>query len=243
MRTRSDNSIAGKIRKRIEKDGPDKIWTYADFRPLSPLAVAAALSRLFREGTIRRIRKGVYYSPAKTRFGELSPNVASVADAVLKAKGIEWKASGLPAYNGLGLTTQVSPVLTVDVADSIRSLEVGRTGKLRLRSVRSIEGQTDEERVILDALRDISRIPDSTPAEVVGKIKKMLAENRVSFDRLARHSVNEPPRIRALLGAIGSDIGANSHILTKLKKSLNPMTTFHLGLREALPLAREWQIR
>jgi hypothetical protein len=243
MRTRSDSSIAGKIRKRIEKGGPDKLWTYADFRPLPLLAVAAALSRLFREGTIRRIRKGVYYSPAKTRFGELSPNAASVADAVLKAKGIEWKASGLPAYNGLGLTTQVSPVLTVDVADNIRSLGVGRTGKLRLRSVRSLKGQTAEERAILDALHDVSRIPDSSPAEVVSKIKNMLAEKRISFDRLAKHSISEPPRIRALLGAIGSEIGANPRTLARLKKSLNPMTTFHLGLREALPSGREWRIQ
>lgn len=242
MRTRSENSVAGRVRKRIEKGGPGKLWTYADFSPLPLMAVAAALSRLTREGAIRRIRKGVYHSPRKTRFGELAPDPTNIAAAVLKSKGVEWKASGLPAYNGLGLTTQVSPVLTLDVPGKIYSLKTGSDAKLRLRMGTTVRGLADKERAILDAMRDLSRIPDSSPAEAASKIRDLFAAKRFSFNRLARRSLNEPPRVRALLGAIGSEVGASRRALAVLRKSLNPMTTFHLGLSAALPAAREWRI-
>jgi len=240
---RSENSVAGKVRKRIESGGPGKLWTYTDFGTLPSLALAAALSRLTKEGTIRRIRKGVYYSPKKTRFGEISPDPTSVAAALLKDRGIDWKPSGLPAYNGLGLTTQVSPTLTLDVPEKVYSLRTGSDAKLRLRPGVSVRGLSDKERAVLDALRDLRRIPDSSPAEAASKIRDLFVAKRFSFNRLARRSLNEPPRVRALLGAIGTEVGADRKTLVALRKSLNPMTTFRLGVSEALPNAIEWRIQ
>ena len=85
------------------------MWTYDHFAGLPKFAVAAALSRLARKRIIHRVRKGVYYAPRKTRFGETVADPAAVTAAILKRRGIAWRVSGLPAYNGLGLTTQVSP--------------------------------------------------------------------------------------------------------------------------------------
>lgn len=243
MRKRSENSVASIVRKGIEDGRPGELWTYANFKTLPPMAVAAALSRLFRAGTIRRVRKGVYYSPRKTRFGELAPDSTSVAATLLKDKGIDWKPSGLPAYNGLGLTTQVSPTLTLDVPEKIYSLKTGTNAKLRLRPGVSVSGLSDGERAVLDAMRDLRRIPDSTPAEAARKIRDLFVAKRFSFSRLARRSLSEPPRVRALLGAIGTDIGADRRAITTLRKSLNPITTFRLGVSEALPTAKEWRIQ
>lgn len=232
------------VRKRIERGGPGKVWTYADFRSLPAMAVAAALSRLSREGTIRHVRKGVYYSPRKTRFGELAPDAAAIAGAILVGKGIEWKPSGLPAYNGLGLTTQVSPSLVFDVSKRIGSVRTGSDMRfLRFRFRETVSGLSNDERAMLDALRDVRRIPGSSPGETAGKIRDLFMTRRFSFNRLARHALKEPPRVRAVLGAIGSEIGADRKTLARLRKSLNPMTTFHLGLRGALPAAREWRIQ
>jgi Family of unknown function (DUF6088) len=242
VRTPSENSVAGKVRKLLEKGGPGKLWTYTDFRPLPFLAVAATLSRLAKEGEIRRIRKGVYYSPRNTRFGELAPDATSVVAAVLKSRGVKWRSSGLPAYNGLGLTTQVSPILTVDVPVRIYSLTTGSNTKLRLRPRTLVDGLSNTERAALDALRDLPRIPGSSPAETASKIRNLFAAKRLNFNKLARRSVHEPPRVKALLGAIGSELGADHKTLAALRKSLNPMTTFHLGVSEALPHAREWRI-
>lgn len=243
MRTRSESSVAGKVRKRVEKGGPDKLWTYADFSSLPFGAVAAALSRLAKEGIIRRVRKGVYYSPKKTRFGELSPDPATVAAVLLKNRGIEWKPSGLPAYNGLGLTTQVSPVLTLDVPVKVYSITTGAGAKIRLRPRTTVRGLSENERAALDALRDLPRIPGSSPAEATVKIRDLFAAKRLSFNRVARLSHKEPPRVRALLGAIGSEIRADQKVLTTLRNSLNSMTTFRFaGLNAVLRSASEWRI-
>lgn len=243
MRTRSRNSIASKVKARINAGGPGSLWTYSDFRPLPLLAVAVALSRLVKEGAIRRIRKGIYYIPRKTRFGELTPDAASVAAAVLKHRGVEWKASGLPAYNGLGLTTQVSPVVTFDVPEKIYSLKTGTDVPVLLKTGTRVSGLTNSERVALDALRDLHRIPDTTPAEAIGKMVDLFRTGRISFNRVAERSFNEPPRVRAVLGAIGSEIGASPRTLTRLRKSLNPVSAYGFGLANALPHAREWRLR
>lgn len=249
MRPRDNNSIAGRLRRKIADGGPGTLWTYADFRLLPPLAVAAALSRLTKEGVVRRVRKGVYYSPKKSRFGELKPDPREVMAAVFKSRGIEWKPSGLAAYNGLGLTTQVSPTITLDVPRKIYSLEIGPgnkahvTANVKLKVGRTVSGLSDEERVILDALRELRRIPDTSPAESVSKIKDLFATKKGSFSRLAVRALDEPPRVRAILGAIGNEIGASRSALVALRKSLNPITTFNLGLGTSLPTAHDWRIK
>ena len=53
-------SVAHAVRSRIQQAGFDRLWTYADFRGLAPMAVAATLSRLVKAGQLRRIRRGVY---------------------------------------------------------------------------------------------------------------------------------------------------------------------------------------
>lgn len=227
----------------IERGGPDRLWTYADFRSLPMAAVAAALSRLAGEGTIRRVRKGVYYVPRSTRFGETVPDADAVAVAVLRSRGVKWKPTGPAAYNGLGLTTQVSPTTTFAVDRNVRSLRVGIGAKVRLRPASVVRGLESEERAALDALRDIRRIPDTSAGEAVLKLKDLLVSRRLSFNRLAIHARREPARVRALLGAIGSALGAKKTVLLTLGKSLNPTTSYRLDVANVLPAAREWHIR
>jgi predicted transcriptional regulator of viral defense system len=118
------HSIATKVRKRIEHGGEDRLWSYPDFRGLPPLAVAAALSRLSKgpNGLLRRVRRGVYYVPKKTRFGESKPELSHVMAHLLRHRGIAYSPTGTAAYNGLGLTTQVSPRITYRVNRPVRSV-------------------------------------------------------------------------------------------------------------------------
>ncbi len=242
MKTRSPNSVATRVLRLVERGSPDKVWTYEDFRSMPVMAVAAALSRLTKEGVLRRVRKGVYYLPRETRFGDTYPDPPRVAAAVLKRRGIAWKPSGPAAYNGLGLTTQVSPRVTLDVDRGIRSLRVGSDARLTFRLAPTVRTLDARERAVLDALRDLRKIPDTSPSEVVRRISDLFATKRLSFNHVALHSLKEPPRVRALLGAIGGNLGGKRAILNKLKKSLNPTTSFRLGISEVLPTARDWHI-
>ena len=249
MRKSSTNSIATKVRKRIERGGEDRLWSYPDFRGLPTMAVAAALSRLSKgsDALIRRVRKGVYYVPKKTRFGETKPELKHVMTHLLRHRGIAYSPTGTAAYNGLGLTTQISPKITYRVNRPVRSIDPGGDTfgikSVTLRPSYAVEGLDSSELVILDALKDLRRIPGATPTETIGRIVSLIASGRLSFNRLARLARHESPRVRALVGAIGNHIGADKNALASLKKSLNPLTTFHLHIGKALPNADDWRIR
>ena len=236
-------SVAHRVLNRINKGGEDRLWTYRDFIDLPGLAVAATLSRLANNGRIRRVRKGVYYLPRVTRFGTTSPDPINVTAAVLKSRGIAWKPSGPAAYNRLGLTTQVSPTPTFAVERKVRLASAGSRTTLKVRPATVVRGTSADELAVLEALRDLRWIPDSTPERVLARIGELFRSRRVSFERVARFARKEPPRVRALLGAVGSTIGSRRKVLGGLKDSLNPLTHFSLGLSGKLENAREWNIR
>jgi hypothetical protein len=248
MRKPSKTSIATKVRKRIERGGKDRLWTYPDFRGFPTLAVAATLSRLSKgpNALIHRVRKGVYYVSKKTRFGETKPELDRVMANLLLSRGIAYSPTGTAAYNNLGLTTQVSPKITYRVNKPLRSIEPGRDFNVKSITLRPscvVEGLHSSELTALDAFKDLRRIPGTTPAETVARIVNLIESERLSFGRLARLARRESPRVRALVGAIGSHIGASSSVVAGLKKSLNPLTAFHLDIRDALPNAAEWRIQ
>jgi hypothetical protein len=236
-------SVARTVLNRIKKGDEDCLWTYRDFADLPSLAVAAALSRLTKKGCIRRVRNGVYYVPRVTRFGTTTPAPPRVAAAVLTRRGIAWSPTGHAAYNRLGLTTQVSPTTTFAVGRKVRLASVEPSIRLLLRPAAAVRSANADERAVLDALRDLRWIPDTTPENVIARVSDLFRSNRISFARVARFARREPPRVRAVLGAIGSSIVADPNILEELKGSLNPMTHFSLGLSDKLATAREWNIR
>jgi hypothetical protein len=248
VRKASANSIATKVRKRIEQGGEDRLWSYPDFRGLPTLAVAAALSRLSKapNSLLRRVRRGVYYVPKKTRFGESKPELDRVMAHLLRHRGIAYSPTGTAAYNGLGLTTQVSPRITYRVNRPVRSVNPGgdffNVKSITLKPSYQVEGLASSELATLDALKDLDRIPDATPADTIGRIMDLVRSERLSLKRLVRLAHHEPPRVRALVGAIGSHLGA-SKTVAGLRKSLNPLTSFELNLGSVLPNAAEWQIQ
>jgi hypothetical protein len=239
MRT---GTISKTIAHMVDRGGVDRLWTYRDFKPFPESAVAAALSRLKKRGFLVRVRNGVYYRPRGSRFGTTVPEPTRVAEAVLRRRGIPAVSSGLPAYNALGLTTQVSSVPTFAVRGSVGSLRTGRKSKIRLRPVSNVYGLKPEERIVLDSLRDLRSIPDTRPEEVLRKIAALFREGRVRYERVVRAARTEPPRVRALVGLLGTIIGADHAILEKLRSSLNKATKFKYGLVRVFPDARAWGI-
>jgi hypothetical protein len=54
---------------------------------------------------------------------------------------------------------------------------------------------------------------------------------------------SEPPRVRAMLGAIGQQIGQPGKVLARLRSTLNPLSRFDFGILTALAHALEWQAK
>lgn len=237
-------SVAAKIQQRILRGGGDRLWGMRDFLDLdtaTAAGVAATLSRLSREGCLRRIRRGVYYRPGKTAFGETQPAAEAVAGFLLRDR----KAVRTGEFNRLGLTTQMSNVLTSASDRTVRMKGVGSVG-LRFvnRALALQKGIRAGERTVLDSLRMLERIPDATPEQVLSRLVRLIEQGKLDFDRLARFALAEPPRVRALLGAIGETVGVDAGKLVPLRKSLNPITIYRIvGASHVLENSGAWNIK
>ena len=62
-------------------------------------------------------------------------------------------------------------------------------------------------------------------------------------ERLLKVGQSEPPRVRAMLGAIGQQLGQPESRLSALRKSLNPLSRFDFGNLAVLEHALEWQAK
>ena len=63
------------------------------------------------------------------------------------------------------------------------------------------------------------------------------------FERLLKIAPEEPPRVRAMLGAIGQQLGQPAGRLAELRKGLNPLSRFDFGILTALEYAGQWQAK
>lgn len=220
------------------------------------MALAAALSRLVKAGELIRVRRGLYYWSKATRFGPSRPDPEALVDAALRARGADPVSSGAGEYNRLGLTTQVSGAVTRATRrrvprDLVSDLLPGIALHTSERPLAEQPGIRAEERTALDALRDVARIPDARPGDIVRRLLALLRAGHLDYARLARFARAEPPRVRALLGALGDELRATgagarapATAVHALRASLNPLTSFAIpGVRAELSRAADWKIK
>lgn len=233
----SARSAAQVVRKRVLRNDA-RFWKHSDFRGLPPAAVATELSRLTRDGELERVSKGVYYRAVPTAFGASLPSATAAAAA---AVNVPLYPAGLSAANMLGLSTQ-NPG-RAEYAIPGRSRPAALAGSIihtgRPVARRKLSG---EDGAILELLRERGRSSDLPPKETVGRIKALLADVE-RYQRLADAAVEEPPRVRAILGALGQDLDMPAKPLEKLRDSLNPLSRFDFGALRTLRHAAEWQAK
>src|ERR1019366_4140033 len=105
--------ISQVIKQRIATKGPGSLWGITDFSDLSVIAVAQTLSRLVKQGTLIRVRKGIYYYPKKTVLGLSFPSVIDVISKMSSHQKTKNYLGDTSAFNNLGLTTQVPAQLVI----------------------------------------------------------------------------------------------------------------------------------
>lgn len=230
------------VREKIRKLPPGAVITLDDFKGLNAprSALAVALSRLTREGTVNRLRRGFYLKPKDSRFGSLPPN----SGAMIAAIGLQGKKSyisGLSAFNKLGLTTQVPNIISLKGGVTNSSFKAGGT-RIEVKAGRSPKAPRDIPLlVLLDSLREIKSIPDSNVDESVKILKKKISElDKNQKVRLVSLALADKPKVRALLGAILDE--SNPEITEILFQGLNQLTTYKIGI-SSLEFARKWRIK
>ena len=65
----------------------------------------------------------------------------------------------------------------------------------------------------------------------------------MSFERLIVIADAKPPRVRAMLGAIGQELSKSRQQLQQLRQNLNPISRFDFGILRNLCYAKEWQAK
>jgi len=188
-----------------------------------------------------RLSKGVYYRTRQTAFGSSRPNPAAIQKLASQRKGVF--PSGVAAANLLGFTTQNAR--NGEIATSAMSLPrklIGQDTVIHTRRPEAWATLSQTDAAILDFLRHAGRTSELSPEETIRRAVGLLSE-RGRFERLLRVADSEPPRVRALLGAMGEQLGKRPTALRQLRDSLNPFSRFDFGIFAGLPNARAWQAK
>jgi len=240
-------SLSALLRIQIKQIPEGKTFGYDDLCIAKEeyTTAAKALERLQKEGLIKKVSKGVFYKPKQTVFGELQPDYNELLRPYLfeNGKRVAYE-TGTTLYKRLGLTSQMA--FRIKIASRGKRITINR-GTLKAGAVKSYAEVTNsnyEVLGLLDAFKDIKRIPDCSVAQAVSRLSvilKELSEKQIAL--LLRYALVYPPRVKALVGAVLQNIGYDGIGMDKLKGSLNPLSTIKLGIKEtALPTKNDWYI-
>ena len=123
MQTTENKALA-----RITRHGRGCVFTPRDFANIgSPHAVLMVLLRLSRQGTIRRLARGIYdYPEVDPKLGMVSPSAEAVARAAVGRDAARLQPTGAYAANLMGLSDQV-PMRVVFLTDGKgRTVRIGK---------------------------------------------------------------------------------------------------------------------
>ena len=236
-------SVADHIRLKIEKGG-EGYWTYADFSDLPGTSVSKTLSRLTKEGTLERVRNGIYYHPRITSFGRSTPSQSEILKLATENGLVsDLHPSGISAASLLGFTTQNS--IQGEFATSASSIPrkvIGYKAKVHTRRPATWKNLSDVDASLLDFLRHRGEFSDLSPYKGKELLLRYFREES-RFERILEVADDEPPRVRAMLGAIGLEIGEAKVTLLKLRQGLNQTSRYDFGKLKNLRYAKEWQAK
>jgi hypothetical protein len=245
-RNRQGRPSARKLALRQIDAGRGSLIRAVEIRGTTPTAAARALSRLAQEGVIQRVRSGVYHVPRETLLGRSHASESAVLEKVLAQRS---RPTGITAANLLGFSTQLAarPELVVYASAPPRHLGGAR---LRLRPRARAAALPVRDAALLEFLRDRGRYGEGGSAEICQRAQAILLEEAektaVRSHRLRclrDAALAEPPRVRAMLGALMQGAGLPGTLWRPLRESLNPLSRFDFGHFRELPNAREWQAR
>ena len=75
------------------------------------------------------------------------------------------------------------------------------------------------------------------------RMPPLMLSDEEARSRILRAAVDEPPRVRAMVGALAELAGARSDELRRLHRTLNSTTKFVFGPLVTLPNAKAWGAR
>ena len=182
--------ILKQVKLRIENAAPGDIFIPADFSDLAEARkITMCLSRLHEDGTLERVKRGVYMKP---RYSQLlnrpvPPREDAVAKAIARNYGWTIVPCGDTALNMLGLSTQI-PTVWLYVSDG--PYKTYETDGIRFQYKHTdrkneLIGVTEKTALIIQALRTLGKenIDSQTISYLSGRLdakekRQLLQESR-----------------------------------------------------------------
>lgn len=247
MKIEEKQSVQKRVTEFIQSKTPGEIFQYNDFN-LSRnefIALSKALSRLTKNGTIKRLRKGLYYKPKKTIFGELRPSEEEMIKALTQNnKKVTGYKTGVSEFNRLGLTTQVPRGIMIKAKGSKRKARIGNLDVNYKVLSQNIQLKDIDELQILDALKSIKSIPDTKIENTIIRLSSIINNMKLKDKyRLLFLSRKYNAQTRALLGAI-FEFNKDIELSNKINKTLNPLSKYKIQISDKiLPNKKSWGIK
>jgi hypothetical protein len=194
-------SVPDRIMRRARAGGRGGVFTPTDFLDLAArAAVDQALSRLVKNGKLRRLARGLYdYPKLHPKLGALSPAPDDVARALARETGSQAQIAGAHAANALGLSMQV-PAKSLYLTDGpSRRIVLGkRVVDLRHASPKHLVAPGSPAGTVVQALRHVGPVRAADVAQVATR-RLSASDKRV----LASSVIQAPAWMRPTLISIG----------------------------------------
>jgi len=238
-------SIQAEVAQYIDNVGPGKVFGYDDMPAYrqSPNAVVKAVSRLIKSNKIKRLSKGNFYRPKLGLLGEVRPSSSEVLKSVLfRGSQRVGYVTGPSLYNRLGLTTQIPKTVTIAINGARQAKDL-KAVQIKLKVAKApITENIIPQLELLDALNDIKKVADTRPDSVLHAIDSKASKlSDTEFEKMVQLALQYyPASVRALLGLICDGLQRSSYA-SQLQLSLNPLSTYKIGLQSAF--AKKWNIR
>jgi hypothetical protein len=239
--------IKEKVKIKIMQIPEGIVFTYEDIsqNPDEKETVIKSINRFVASGDLSKLAKGRFYRAKTTQFGKLQPNEFETSKDLLEKKGkLIGYLTGFAIYNKLKLTTQIGNIIQIGRRDPKPSIQRGRYKIQFVKQNNEITKQNIPILQILDSIRYIKQIPDSSPFFICNRLKAIISElsskERVLLVELA---LNYSPATRALTGALLDEV-SSANLTDELLKSLNPISNYKLGIsKDNLLKSTKWNIK
>jgi hypothetical protein len=226
-------SFKSDIINQIEIIPEGKIFTFSnlDF-PMEKIAnVAVILSDLSKAKKVVRVEKGAYYRPKQSSLGLGTLPVYQNEQLSYLTRKLDGYLTGAYIYNKISLTEQVASVITIAVHQPVRAFKFK---KMSVECVKAYVDTPDDDDTlrlirILDAIKDLKRIPGTTPKQAYDRIFALHISqlSRVNLEKTVSLSMVYPPRVRKILSDM---LEKNNHadLNKQLVNTICPTTRFDL---------------
>lgn len=159
------------LRRQIQ---PGKVYRRSDLEFFSS-AIDRHLAQLLKEGVLVKMRQGLYYAPASSKFGQIPPDDLMLVESFLKDKNFLMVKPN--AYNtlGLGLTQLYNTTWVYNHKRKGEFTFNGKTFEFKIKT--AFPNQLSKEFLLVDLLNNLEEL-----AEEPTTILNNLADNYRYFN-------------------------------------------------------------